>query len=338
MPNRILRDWTDSLKFDGISAEAERLFVRLIMKADDYGRYHAEPRLLKAGVFPFEDVRLNELDRVLQELSTRQLILQYQVQNRAYLAIFNFGQRLRQSRAKFPPKDGEPNEWIPEDSTWKSENDSNPPSIDRKLSTSCGKSPSSSRHFPPDSETETDIESDTDTETRKETDTDAETLRNRKGVGDVRNRSNDRKSSKSPPLLEEVSQYCQELQMPPEEAEKFSDYWSIRDWTIGKQPIKDWKAAFRNWKRKYLEIGGHLIQPRGFFPGMKKWQIRGVNMFKDDDEAFKIQHAKNLLKDLTPEDKIEFWRIADPEFIEIWKPIFDRIEEEQTNENTAKEN
>ena len=55
MPSRILRDWTDSLRFDGLSAEAERLFTRLIMKADDYGRFHADPRLLRAGCFPLSE-------------------------------------------------------------------------------------------------------------------------------------------------------------------------------------------------------------------------------------------------------------------------------------------
>ena len=39
MPNRILRDYTDSLCFDGIGAEVERLFIRLLTKADDYGRF-----------------------------------------------------------------------------------------------------------------------------------------------------------------------------------------------------------------------------------------------------------------------------------------------------------
>ena len=61
MPTRMLRDWTDSLKFDGLSAEAERLFARLLMKADDYGRYHADPRLVRAGCFPLTEVGLESV-------------------------------------------------------------------------------------------------------------------------------------------------------------------------------------------------------------------------------------------------------------------------------------
>jgi hypothetical protein len=110
----MLRDWTDSLRFDGITAEAERLFLRLIMKADDYGRFHADPRLIKAACFPLlENLRTNDLSRWLDELSHRQLILRYEAEGRKLLAIANYGQRLKNSRAKFPPLPGKPDDWLP---------------------------------------------------------------------------------------------------------------------------------------------------------------------------------------------------------------------------------
>lgn len=117
MPNRIIRDWTDSDRFDGLSADAERLFVRLLMKADDYGRFHAEPRRLKAALFPLvESLRSNDLTRWLDELASRQLILRYESQdNRQLLAIPRFGQRLKQSVPKFPPPPGQPANWLPPD-------------------------------------------------------------------------------------------------------------------------------------------------------------------------------------------------------------------------------
>ncbi len=109
----MLSDWTDSLKFDGLSAEAERLFIRLIMKADDFGRFYAEPRLLKSLCFPLlENLRPNDLIRWLDELSTRQLILRYEAEGRQLLAIVKFGQRLKDSRAKFPAPEGKPADWL----------------------------------------------------------------------------------------------------------------------------------------------------------------------------------------------------------------------------------
>lgn len=110
----MLRDWTDSIKFDGISAEAERLFTRLIMKADDYGRFHADPRLIKAACFPLIDnLRSPDIARWLDELSTRQLILRYEADGRSIAVIVNYGQRLKSSRAKFPPMEGEIANWLP---------------------------------------------------------------------------------------------------------------------------------------------------------------------------------------------------------------------------------
>jgi hypothetical protein len=113
MPNRMLRDWTDSLKLEKIPATAERLFVRIIMKADDYGRFHADPRLVRAACFPLEDCGTKAVESDLQELAKRGLIYVYTVEERDYLAVVNYGQRLKQSRPKFPPEDGSDDEWKP---------------------------------------------------------------------------------------------------------------------------------------------------------------------------------------------------------------------------------
>jgi hypothetical protein len=134
----MLRDWTDSLRFDGISVEAERLFVRLIMKADDYGRFHADPRLIKASCFPLcDDLRIAAISGWLDELHSRGLILRYKAQGRAYLAVTNYGQRLKCSRAKFPPMEGKAADWLPDHADF--------PELP---GTSGNKLPGTSRNFP----------------------------------------------------------------------------------------------------------------------------------------------------------------------------------------------
>jgi hypothetical protein len=50
------------------------------------------------------------------------------------------------------------------------------------------------------------------------------------------------------PKQEEVSAYFQELGKNGE-ALKFFDYYSSKGWLVGKSPMKDWKAAARNWLR-----------------------------------------------------------------------------------------
>jgi hypothetical protein len=100
MPNRILRDYTDSYRFDGLSSEAECLFIRLIMKADDFGNFHGDDRIVSALCFPLGS-NMPTAER-LSELEDRGIIKFYVNKGRKYLTIINFGQRLRSHTRKFP--------------------------------------------------------------------------------------------------------------------------------------------------------------------------------------------------------------------------------------------
>ncbi|MCK6685788.1 MAG: hypothetical protein L6R30_25615 [Thermoanaerobaculia bacterium] len=104
MPVRLLRDWTDSEAVNSISPEAEVLFTRLIMKADDFGRYTADPRLLRPYLFPrkLDQIREVSLERWLVELESARLVRRYVVAGKPYLAIEKFGQRVRADASRFP--------------------------------------------------------------------------------------------------------------------------------------------------------------------------------------------------------------------------------------------
>ena len=104
MPNRILRDWTDSLTVNELSAEEERFFVRLIMKADDFGRFHAEPRLLCAALFPLlADICPQDVVNMLSKCQRVGLIIVGKCKKgREYLQIVNHQQRTRTQVSKFP--------------------------------------------------------------------------------------------------------------------------------------------------------------------------------------------------------------------------------------------
>lgn len=108
MPTRILRDWTDSQRLENVSAEAERLFVRLIMKADDFGRYHADARLVTAGCLPLvRQLTADGVESWLDELKRADLISIYESGGRKYLEIKRFGQRTRAEKSRFPGNDGQ---------------------------------------------------------------------------------------------------------------------------------------------------------------------------------------------------------------------------------------
>lgn len=51
-----------------------------------------------------------------------------------------------------------------------------------------------------------------------------------------------------PPSLEDVRAYCTERGNNVD-AQRFVDYYASKGWTVGKSPMKDWKAAVRNWER-----------------------------------------------------------------------------------------
>jgi hypothetical protein len=104
MANRVLRDWTASDKIDALSSEAERFFVRLIMKADDYGNFYADERLLLSALFPLKiaDITLEDVCLWRMECVRAELIQIYEHGGRKYLNIINFNQRLRTMSSKFP--------------------------------------------------------------------------------------------------------------------------------------------------------------------------------------------------------------------------------------------
>lgn len=52
----------------------------------------------------------------------------------------------------------------------------------------------------------------------------------------------------TPPTKQEVQQYISE-QGYTVDADKFVDFYTSKGWMVGKNPMKDWKAAVRNWQR-----------------------------------------------------------------------------------------
>lgn len=104
MPNRMIRDWTASDKINSVSVHAERFFLRLIMKADDFGCYHADSRLLKASLYPLllDSIREADLLRWMTECQKAGLIVLYGNAGKKYLQIVDFRQRLDKARSKYP--------------------------------------------------------------------------------------------------------------------------------------------------------------------------------------------------------------------------------------------
>lgn len=70
-------------------------------------------------------------------------------------------------------------------------------------------------------------------------------------IGDADDENAISKTTKkfTPPSVEEVSAYCKERGNRVD-AQRFTDYYTANGWMVGKNKMKDWKAAVRTWERK----------------------------------------------------------------------------------------
>lgn len=53
----------------------------------------------------------------------------------------------------------------------------------------------------------------------------------------------------TPPTVDEVRTYCQERGNSVD-PEAFCDFYTSKGWKVGKNPMKDWKAAVRTWEKR----------------------------------------------------------------------------------------
>lgn len=112
MPNRILRESiTTSATIDGLSAEAEVLFYRLLVVADDYGRMDARPAVVLARCYPLRidadhrsKLSTGAIRLQLAALQQAGLISFYAVGDKDFLVINQWDQhqRIRAKRARYP--------------------------------------------------------------------------------------------------------------------------------------------------------------------------------------------------------------------------------------------
>lgn len=63
----------------------------------------------------------------------------------------------------------------------------------------------------------------------------------------------------APPTLENVMGYCQEMGYSID-TQRFIDFYESKGWMVGKNKMKDWKAAVRNWARQDKEQGKTAVK------------------------------------------------------------------------------
>ena len=62
-----------------------------------------------------------------------------------------------------------------------------------------------------------------------------------------------------PPTVEEIADYCKERNNNVD-AQRFHDFYSSKGWYVGKNKMKDWKAAVRTWEQSQRRENSSKIQ------------------------------------------------------------------------------
>lgn len=97
-----------------------------------------------------------------------------------------------------------------------------------------------------------------------------------------------------PPTIEEVIKYCQERKNKVD-PQRFIDFYSAKGWMIGRNKMKDWRAAIRTWEQREPE----QIKPGGRTPA--KIRVLSMRASKISDRDIK----QELLTAGYPEQEID---------------------------------
>lgn len=119
-----------------------------------------------------------------------------------------------------------------------------------------------------DKDIEIDIEKDKEKEREKE-----------------KNNSGEKRSVFRPPTLEDIQLYCQERNNTVD-ADRFIDYYTSNGWHVGKNKMKDWRAAVRTWERNgYANMETRQQKPET--KSEKEEQLKDAlnNWIKSDAES-----------------------------------------------------
>src|SRR5690606_16578316 len=106
MPNRVVREAIlESEKVNKLTWAGEVFYRRLMSIADDFGRCDGRTVILRSRLYPLRIDRVSEPDIVkwISECEEAGLVRSYQVDEKPYIKILNFGQTVRTKKAKYPP-------------------------------------------------------------------------------------------------------------------------------------------------------------------------------------------------------------------------------------------
>ncbi len=72
--------------------------------------------------------------------------------------------------------------------------------------------------------------------------------------------------------IKDINAYCSEISKPID-ADAFINYYQSNGWKVGKNPMKDWKAAVRQWRKRDEESGKIFTQHVSLTPKQPSYDL-----------------------------------------------------------------
>ena len=82
--------WSD-IKIGELKRDARLLYIALWNFADDYGVVTADRKMLRANIFPYDDIKVKDFDDWIKSLEITGMITMIEYDGKQYYAIVNFG-------------------------------------------------------------------------------------------------------------------------------------------------------------------------------------------------------------------------------------------------------
>lgn len=91
--------------------------------------------------------------------------------------------------------------------------------------------------------------------------------------------------------LDELITYKQKANLALVDCEAFFDFYESKGWVVGKNPMKDWQAAMRNWDRTERERGGKCKNT----PANTSIAVRETMVAGEMDDAYFERVANEII-------------------------------------------
>jgi len=271
MPNRIIRESIlTSPKVGNLDFPTRWLFLGLLLSADDQGRIeYASNKLINAKIFPRDTICDADVERMISNCSANNMLMVYEAGGSRYIQIFNFRQQAR-TKSKHPaPKQEEINSFLLKNET-KTHETSNCVANDKQLMSNC---------IADDKQLMSNCVAD-DKQLMSNCIADDKQLMSNCIADDKQLMSNcvandkqlhslgvvvvggegggvvvtqgavaPRSQNFIKPTVQELKDYASEIGYTGFDAERFFDFYECKGWFVGKNKMKDWRAAVRNWRK-----------------------------------------------------------------------------------------